>query len=126
MKKSLSRVLTVVFIVLGVFIIAALTVFFLSHTSVLSKLSLPVRSLVYGGVVALLVLPVLLFFILRNKSLSGYSVYALEDLELNEAELNDAVANWVFSKYRKHVEEDVQFLENEDGSVSCRVKVREE
>ncbi|MCG8453625.1 MAG: hypothetical protein MI717_10640 [Spirochaetales bacterium] len=85
-----------------------------------------VEILIVAGVLTLWAGVFALWAFRPQKGLDGYAGYPLEELDLGEDELNDAVANWVFAHYRKRVEGEIRFLEDEDGGVSCRATVRKE
>ncbi len=125
MKKTLGRFLSVLLLIAGIFIATAVTTFFLTKTAPADGMQPVVRALIAGGVVAVVCMAVL-FLLFRRASMSGYSGYALEEMELDEDELTEAVTNWVFMAHRRRVEENLQFLEDENGHVSCRVKIRKD
>jgi len=125
-KAITQRIMVTILVVVVVFLLAVAAVFILIRMQEGSDLPpwfVPVLS---GGVFALISLPLLLWFAVRPPYLHQYSAFELEELTLNEEELTDAVKNWVFAKYRKRMEASPDFLENEDGEVTCRLTIRKE
>ena len=120
------RFFRIIFIVIGFFLVTALTVFFMVKLQSKVELTLVSSALIAGGIVAGLSIPVLLWLVLKAPSLDSYSGYALEEIEMNEEELSEAVANWVFTTHRKRVEDNLRFLEDDDGNVTCRLTVRKD
>ena len=126
MKIQAKRALIVAAVAFGLFVLTALITFIIARVPVAEGRSLPVRSLVAGGVVGLASLPILIWLSLRPVSLEHYSAFALEEIELDEKELANAVENWVYANHRRRVEDDLRFLEDDEGNVTCRVTVRKE
>jgi len=125
-KANIRNVLTFAGIVIGVFLITTVTVFFLVGFSEDSVRSVLLTALISGAVVAGLSLPAFIWISLRTSSAKQYSAYALEEIDLDEEELADAIGNWVYSRYKRRMENEARFLEDEDGEVSCRVTVRKD
>ena len=124
MKKNMNRFLRIILIVIGIFLATAISMFVMVKLQSSVDLTLISSSLIAGGIVAGLSIPVLLWLVLKTPSLDSYSGFALEEIDMNEDELAEAVANWVFTTHRKRVEDDLRFLEDDDGNVTCRVTVR--
>jgi len=125
-KVNWNRILASLIIVSGLFAVSVVTALFIPRAGGEEGPSLLAAALISGGVVAAAALPFLLWLAVKPVKPDQYSAYALEEIELDEKELNDAVGNWVYARYRKRAEEDARFLEDEDGSVSCRVTVRKD
>lgn len=123
---KMKRFLTVAIIVIGIFIVTAVTVFLLTRISENSDRSTMIVALISGGIVAGGSLPVLIWLSLRPQNLENYSAYTLEEIDLDEDELAEAVENWIYIKHKRRMENDVRFLEDEDGNVTCRVTVRKD
>lgn len=113
-------------IVSGLFIVSVVTAMFIPRAGGEEGPSILAAALISGGIVAAAALPFILWLAVKPIRPDQYSAYTLEEIELDERELNDAVGNWVYARYRKRAEEDARFLEDEDGSVSCRVTVRKD
>ena len=126
MSVQIKRFFTVFLIVTGFFLVTAAAVFFSNRISASSGKPLLFIALISGGIAAVLGLPVLVWLAFKPAGLDNYSAFTVEELDLNEEELTDAVRNWVFARYRRRMEEDVRFLEDEDGNVTCRVTVRKD
>lgn len=123
---NMRRVLTIAVIVLGIFLVTAVTVFILTRISEASERSTVVVAFISGGIVAGLSLPVLIWLSLRPVNLEKYSAFTLEEIDLDEDELNEAVGNWIYARNKRRMEGEARFLEDEDGNVSCRVTVRKD
>jgi len=121
-----KKIFTVVLVALGVFLVTVLTVFVLGRITATSGQSLLSFALISGGVVAGLSLPVLIRLAVSSGNLENYSAFAVEEIDLNEEELTEAVGNWVYTRYKRRMEDDARFLEDEDGNVTCRVTVRKD
>lgn len=126
MKVNMKRLLTVAIIVIGIFIVTAVTVFILTRISETSDRSTLIVALISGGIVAGGSLPVLIWLSLKPENLENYSAFALEEIDLDEDELTEAVENWIYIKHKRRMENDARFLEDEDGNVTCRVTVRKD
>ncbi len=122
----MKRTLTIVAIVIGIFLVTAVTVFLMTRISENSDRSTIVVALIAGGIVAGLSVPVFIWQSLSPGNPEQYSAYALEEIDLDEEELTEAVGNWVYARYRRRMEDDARFLEDEDGNVTCRVTVRKD
>lgn len=122
----MNRFLRILFIVVGIFLATAITMYILARFNPADGMSLLSSSLVAGGIVAGLSIPVLLWLVLKAPSLDSYSGFALEEIDLDEDDLNEAVSNWVYAEKKKRLEGDLRFLEDDDGNVSCRVTVRKD
>jgi len=122
----MKRFFTVTLIVLGIFLVTVATVFILSRFSVVSGKSALSFALISGGVVAVLSLPVLIWLAVSSGNLENYSAFTVEEIGLTEDELTEAVGNWVYSRYKRQMEDEVRFLEDEEGNVTCRVTVRKD
>lgn len=122
----MKRLLTVTIIVIGIFLVTAVTVYILDMISETSDRSTLIFALISGAIVAGGSLPVLIWLSLRPANLENYSAYALEEMELSEDELNEAVGNWIYMKHKRRMENEARFLEDEDGNVTCRVGVRKD
>jgi len=125
-KVNAKRIMTSFFTVLGVFIVATVTIFIITRVDENADKSMAFIAVISGGIAAGLSFPVLIWFALRPPQLGKYSAYALEELTISEEELTEAVGNWVYVKYRQRTEDVPSFLEDEDGNVTCRVTVRKE
>ena len=84
------------------------------------------KSLMAGGIVTGLYLPMLAWLYLRPASLKRYSGFPLEELELNEEDLSEAISNWVYAKQKRRMEGRIQLLEDDAKNVICRVTVRKD
>ncbi len=126
MKVNMKRILTIAVIVLGIFLVTFVTVFLLTRISEASERSTLVVAFISGGIVAGLSLPVLIWLSLRPMNLDQYSAFTLEEIDLDEDELTEAVGNWIYARYKLRMEDEARFLEDEDGNVSCRVTVRKD
>ncbi len=122
----MNRFVRIFLIVVGIFLATAITMYLLVRFYNSEGLSLFSSSLIAGGIVAGLSLPVLLWLVLKSPSLDSYSGFALEEIELDEDELADAVSHWVYGNSKKRVEGELRFLEDEDGTVTCRATVRKD
>lgn len=122
----MKRFLTVAIIVIGIFVVTAVTVFVLTRISETSDRSTLIVAFISGGIVAGGSLPVLIWLSLRPQNLENYSAFALEEIDLDEDELTEAVGNWIYIKHKRQMENEVRFLEDEDGNVTCRVTVRKD
>jgi len=125
-KVITQRIMVAIVIVIVVFLLAVATVFILIRMQEGGDMPAWFVPLFSGGIFALISLPVLLWFAIRPPYLHRYSAFALEELTLNEEELTNAVRNWVFTKHRRIMEASPDFLENEDGEVTCRLTIRKE
>ena len=126
MNVNMRRVLTIAVIVLGIFLVTAVTVFILTRISETSERTTVVVAFISGGMVAGLSLPVLIWLSLRPVNLEKYSAFTLEEIDLDEDELNEAVGNWIYARNKRRMEGEARFLEDEEGNVSCRVTVRKD
>ncbi len=126
MKVNMRRILTIAVIVLGIFLVTLVTVFILTRISEASERSTLVVAFISGGIVAGLSLPVFIWLSLRPVNLDQYSAFTLEEIDLDEDELTEAVGNWIYARYKLRMEDEARFLEDEDGNVSCRVTVRKD
>lgn len=126
MKVNMRRILTIAVIVLGIFLVTLVTVFILTRISEASERSTLVVAFISGGIVAGLSLPVLIWLSLRPVNLDQYSAFTLEEIDLDEEELTEAVGNWIYARYKLRMEDEARFLEDKDGNVSCRVTVRKD
>ena len=122
----MRRILTIAVIVLGIFLVTLVTVFILTRISEASERSTLVVAFISGGIVAGLSLPVFIWLSLRPVNLDQYSAFTLEEIDLDEDELTEAVGNWIYARYKLRMEDEARFLEDEDGNVSCRVTVRKD
>lgn len=122
----MRRILTIAVIVLGIFLVTLVTVFILTRISEASERSTLVVAFISGGIVAGLSLPVLIWLSLRPVNLDQYSAFTLEEIDLDEEELTEAVGNWIYARYKLRMEDEARFLEDKDGNVSCRVTVRKD
>jgi hypothetical protein len=125
-KANIKRTLTVIAIVIVIFLVTAVTVFLMTRISENSDRSTIVVALIAGGIVAGLSVPVFIWQSLSPGNPEQYSAYPLEEIDLDEDELTEAVGNWVYARYRRRMEDDARFLEDEDGIVTCRVTVRKD
>ena len=91
-----------------------------------SGLSLFIRSVVFGSAAAAAFIAFFFWVKSSGKSGDNYTAVTLEELEVNEEELYEAVDNWVFYRHRKLREGRITFLEDDNGNVICRVMVRNE
>jgi len=107
-------------------VVTVLTVFVLDRITAASGQSKLTFALIAGGVVAGLSLPVLIRLAVSSGNLENYSAFAVEEIDLNEDELTEAVGNWIYARYKRRMEDDARFLEDEDGNVTCRVTVRKD
>ena len=123
---QIKRFLTLFMIVIGIFIVTVATVFILTRITALQEKPGFYSALIAGSVVAVLSLPVLVWLVLSSNRLEHYSAYAIEEIELSEDDLNQAVENWVYAHHKRRMEEDARFLEDDDGNVTCRVSVRKD
>ena len=122
----MNRFLRVLFIVVGIFLVTAVSTFTITRFSPTDGGSLLVASLAAAGIVAGLSIPVLLWLMLKAPSLDSYSGFQLEEVDLDEDDLNEAVSTWVYIHRKQRVEGELRFLEDDDGNVSCRATVRKE
>ncbi len=109
-----------------VFFVTALLVFALSFSPAVAEKHPIVGALIIGAVIGTASLPLFIWLSLRPASLGTYAGFTLEEIELDEDELSEAVSNWVFAEHKRRIEGPVQFLEDEDGNVNCRVTVRKD
>ncbi len=121
---QMKRYFTVTLIVLGIFLVTVATVFILSRFSVASGKPAMSFALISGGVVSALSLPILIWLAVGSGNLENYSAFTVEEIGLSEEELTEAVGNWVYSRYKRRMEDEAHFLEDEEGNVTCRVTVR--
>ena len=126
MKLNLKKLVVVASSVAGVFLVTTILVFVLSFSPSVSEKSPIVGAFVIGAVIGLASLPVFVWLALRPPSLDSYSGFALEEMEMDEDELFEAVSNWVYIKHKRRAEGGVRFLEDEDGNVGCRITVRKD
>lgn len=125
-KFHLKKVIIVTCSVVGVFLVTTLLVFALSFSPSVSEKHPVVGALIIGTVIGTASLPLFVWLALRPSSLGNYAGYTLEEIELDEDELAEAVSNWVFAEHKRRIEGPVRFLEDEDGNVNCRVTVRKD
>jgi len=123
---QIKKFFTVTLIVIGIFLVTVAAVFFLSRISAFSERPALFIALVSGGIVAGLSLPVFAWLTFRPGSLEDYSAFALEEIDMNEEDLKESVGNWIYFRYKRRMEGDARFLEDEDGNVTCRVTVRKD
>ncbi len=123
---TMKRVFTIAAIVSGIFLVTVATVVILTRILAASEQPTFILALISGGIVAGLSLPVLIWLALKPVSLEQYSAFALEEIDLDEDDLTEAVGNWVYARYKRRMEDDARFLEDEDGNVTCRVTVRKD
>ena len=126
MKFNLKKAIVVAAAVAGVFLVTTLLSFALSFSPSVSEKTPIGGALFIGAVISLASLPVFVWLALKPPSLDSYSGFTLEEMELDEDELFEAVSNWVFVKHKRRAEGSVRFLEDEDGNVGCRVTVRKD
>ncbi len=113
-------------LVVGTFFLSGVVFFVLSPDPAPEERTKPGSALIAALVVSGALLPVTSWLVFRASGKKPLTAYALEELDLNEDELRQAIRLWVFFHRDKQLEGDLRFLENEDGTVSCRVTVRKE
>lgn len=104
----------------GLFLVPAISVFLLFQQDV-TQVGLFNKSLIAGAIVTGIYLPILLRLYLLSDTYTGIP---LEELELNEEDLKDAVANWVYSRHHKQLEGRIRFIGDEKNAIKCRITVR--
>jgi hypothetical protein len=125
-KDTMNRFLRILGIIAGIFLVTAITVFILARFNPAEGMSLLSSSVLAAGIVAGLSIPVLLWLGMKAPSLNSYSGFALEEVDINETELSEAVSNWLYVHRRKRLEGELRFLEDDDGNVTCRATVRKD
>jgi hypothetical protein len=125
-NATLKRFLPSLITVAGIFAAAAVTIIITTRVAESTDRSTAFIALVTGAVAAGLSLPVLIWLSFRSPHLNRYSAYTLEELDLSQDDLTEAVGNWVYGRYRQRMENTPSFLEDEDGNVTCRVTVRKD
>ena len=123
---QIKRFLTLCIIVVGIFLVTVAAVIILARITALQEKPAFYSALITGAVVAGLSLPVLIWLLLSSNRLEHYSAFEIEEIELSEDDLNQAVENWVYAHHKRRMEEDARFLEDDDGNVTCRVSVRKD
>jgi hypothetical protein len=64
------------------------------------------------------------FYVTRKTTGDYINAVKIEELQISENEMKDAVTNWVFVKYGKPVMGEVEFnTTNSDGKIGCIVNV---
>lgn len=113
-------------IVIVLFIVATISVLMLVPFAEESGKSLLTAALICGGIVAVLSLAVLMLITFRYATPKEYQAFVLQEINLDEAEINQAIDNWAYARHQVRMEDKATFLEDEDGAVSCRIKVRKD
>lgn len=69
---------------------------------------------------------ILLWVVFRYTTPEKYQTFVLQEINLDEAEINQAIDSWLYTKHRMRMEDKATFLENENGSVSCQIMARKD
>jgi hypothetical protein len=123
---QIKRFLTVFLIASGIFLVTAASVYISNRILSASERPVLFFALISGGIAAALSLPIFFRLAFKPAGLENYSAFTVEEMDLNEDELTEAVRNWVFAKHQLRMGDDVRFLEDDDGNVTCRVTVRKD
>lgn len=123
MKALARRALVLIGIITGLFFIAFFAVLIFSGAV---KGSVAGKSLIIAGVVTGVYLPVLIWLYVQSISLKRYSGITLEEMELDEEVLSEAVANWIYINHKKRMEGSARFYEDRANNVKCRVTIQSE
>ncbi|OQX28765.1 MAG: hypothetical protein B0D92_07210 [Spirochaeta sp. LUC14_002_19_P3] len=121
-KKNNKRTLYLILVSCGLFLIPMLTVLLLFwHGG--TQASLFNKALIVGTIVTALYLPILLRLYLRSDTYTGIP---LEEVELTEEDLKDAIADWVYIRRRKQLEGGIRLSEDKENNIKCRITIRTE
>ena len=78
----------------------------------------------YSFFTSLILLIPSVFYVTRKTTGDHIDAVKIEELQISEKEIKDAVSNWVFAKYGKPVMGEVEVSTNDlDGKISCHVNV---
>ena len=78
----------------------------------------------YAFFTSLILLIPSIFYVTRKTTGDYINAVKIEELQITENEIKDAVTNWVFIKYGKPVMGDVEInTTNSDGKISCIVNI---
>jgi len=125
-NNKYKLVIKIISALLAVFVLLGAGYYFSGNFNKFSDLSLLLRSVVFGSAAAVIFLVFLVWIKTGSKSGNSYTAVTLEEIEVNEEELYEAVDNWVFFRHRKLREGRITFLEDDEGNVICRVMVRKD
>ncbi len=125
MNRNFKKLLVISGLVSGLLLLTVIVAFVIFQTGA-AGISILVKSLITGCVVAGLYIPFLSWLFTRSTALKQYAGIPLEETVLNEENLTEAVSYWVYIRYRKHLEGRIQFLEDNVGNVICRATVRKD
>ncbi len=125
MNRNFKKLLVYGGLISGLLLLTVIAAFIVFQTGA-ADVSILVRSLITGCVVAGLYIPFLSWLFTRSTAMKQYAGIPLEEIVLNEEHLTEAVSYWVYIRYRKHLEGRIQFLEDNAGNVTCRATVRKE
>jgi len=126
MMTRVRKFFAFLLIVIVLFIVTMISVLMLVPLIEESGKSLMIAALICGGIVAVLSLPVFMWITFRYATPKEYQAFVLQEKDLDEAEINQALDNWAYARHRMRMEDKATFLEDEDGTVSCRIKVRKD
>lgn len=107
-------------------IVAALAVLFLINrffTSEEASWSF-LRLLLAAGFIGVFSVPVFIFLSIRLSEKEGIEAVTVSEMILSQEEIARAVDLWVYSRYHKSLQGDIEFSQGEEG-INCRVHVEE-
>ena len=123
MKTVIKRILVLIGLISGLFFISFLATGLLSRADILQNLGIG-KFLIIACAITGIYLPILIWLYLQASSLKHYSGVTLEEMELDEDELSEAVSNWIYFTHKKRMEGRVRFLEDKEKNIRCRVTIQ--
>jgi len=125
-KAKIRNFFVFLLVVIVLFLVTTFSVFILVPLIEESGKSLLIAGVICGGIVATLSFPIFVWITLRYATLKEYQAFVLQEINLSEAEINQAIDNWAYTKHQMRMEDKATFLEDENGVVSCQITVRKD
>jgi len=125
-KVRIRKFFAFLLVVIVLFLVTAMSIVILVPLIEESGKSLLITGLICGGIVAALSFPIFMWITFRYATPKEYQTFVLQEINLSEAEINQAIDSWAYAKYRMRMEDKATFLENGNGSVSCQITVRKD
>ncbi|RLW70694.1 MAG: hypothetical protein B6D68_00505 [spirochete symbiont of Stewartia floridana] len=123
MRTVIKRILVFVGLISGLFFISFFATVLLARMDIMQNSGIG-KSLIIACAITGVYLPVLIWLYIQSSSLKRYSGVTLEEMELDEDALSEAVANWLYFTHRKRMEGRVRFLEDKEKNIKCRVTIQ--
>ena len=98
----------------------------LSDRFLMKQFSIGIFPILLIAVVAGLLLSPYFYWIRSRMAEGPIQATRLTDLELNDRDIREAVDQWVYTHYKKKADGVMDFRLDENGSLVCKVTVRDE